>query len=70
MILQGIPVKTDSSVDLGWALLKIYLTCDLLKPVQSDSAGICLFLIPVQSDSAGIGLFLIPVQSDPTGDPC
>ena len=38
MILQGIPVKTDYSVDLGEVLLKIYLTSDLLKPVQNDSA--------------------------------
>ena len=30
-----------------------YLTRDLLKPVQTDSAGIGLFLIPVQTDSAG-----------------
>ena len=30
-----------------------YLTCGLLKPVQTDSAGVDLCLIPVQTDSAG-----------------
>ena len=45
-----VPFKTDSSVDLCKVLLKTYLTSDLLKPVQTDSAGVCLFLIPVQTD--------------------
>ena len=39
-------------MDPGEVLLKIYLICDLLKPVQTNSAGVGLFLIPVQSDSA------------------
>ena len=40
-------------MDQGKALLTIYLTCDVLKPVQMDSAGIGLLLTPVQTDSAG-----------------
>ena len=51
-------------MDLGSALLQIYLTCDLVKPVQSDSVGIRLFPIPTQSDSMGL-----PVKSDFAADP-
>ena len=54
MILQEIDVKTDSSVDLGQVLWKIYLKGVLLKLVQSDSAGVGLFLIPVQCIPQGI----------------
>ena len=58
--MQGILVKTDSSVDLGWSLLNIYLTCDSLKPVQTDSAGIGLFLSLFKLILQGI-----PVTTDP-----
>ena len=40
------------------------MTCDLLKTVQTDSAGVDLFLIPFQTDSAGVDLFLINVKTD------
>ena len=43
-------------MDLGYVSLQTYLACDLLKPVQTDSAG--------------VGLFLIPIQTDYAGDPC
>ena len=44
------------------------MTCYLLKPVQTNSAGIDLSLIPVLTDSAGVDLFLIPVKTDSSVD--
>ena len=40
------------------------MTCDLLKTVQTDSAGVDLFLINVLTDYASVDLLIIPVKSD------
>ena len=44
---------TITNLKVNRTAILIYFTCDLLKPVETGSAGVGLFLIPVQTDSAG-----------------